>query len=1452
MPKINKSRVINVRYNDDKRTIYNELFDFEKGKNVLFSMENGIGKTVLIQFLMQPFIKNGWYRILDKKPFQDYFNDNNPTVVMHEIKTEEDGEYLLIGMLIKLNRDADGKKKLKFLAFTHSYSDKNKYDIKNIPFIVAENGRNKIISFQDAEAMIKKAQKEVQSFKVYNLDDTSQNEEYFKILEEYRISYREWETQLRQINDEESGLSKLYEDSTTSEKLIRKNILPAIEEKVNDNKNILADLRESLKKYIEKYVGQKNILDKLQLFESFIVEAKKLTPDFQNYKIIYNEFKQTENTLIALNQYISSEINELQSDLTVYDELVIEAERDIEQIKIENISYDIHQKTNLLNKLIENMKLIEDQSAKLKEKQGKLKKNISIQKCAEEYSTLLEKIKRVTEVEERIANFEKDDNEILIKIKNYRFTLKQLYTEKISNLKGLVNEIENSIEVYKGTQIELKKQTDVLNNDKINVQVSINTNLVVIDDYVKVENTFIKSFTDFRLQKNLFGTYNVEDITLYQKNIFKEISEQINQSNKNKIKISELKKEVLTLQDEKLEAVTNKNELNIAKTSKEDELNRFNVDTDEINLILEKHEMPQDVLKNRTKLVEKIQNDIKKYRSERDIIQNGMFSLGKDLERIENCSLLDISDDFKELLNDNGIDVKQGLQRLKERKDSFEEKLELIKKNPFLPYSLLMSKDEMKTLSNLKLNTPMPIPIIDENNLNEPLEFTAVNSLYSVGSTNFYISFSEYLIDDTKRNEKIRQLKNRITIIKDDINKIDETINKLNLEADKVAEYKYKGNEGIIFETKIKELELKLISEENKYSAIINSLTNKSNELEKLSKELESLSIRISLLEKKSEKFAELKEKYEKYEKSKIENEEFNSKLKLLSIKEKDLSEESTIAKDNEMNSKINLNQVYAKKKSAENEAYRYENATHGIVVEGDIAKIEGALKACEDSFNSDLKRDKDTQTNLKLDIKRIGKTIDKEVERENLILEDYCNIQYSEELSNSLEKELDNIEVQINELTPLSLKNVADKAVVEDNLGKFYERLKLYGIEEAVPLAQIKNTDFKNRKREQEQKKEQYDDEVSDLNTQINLLKTNVFKLQKYDNMPLSEMNIEKLSISEIEPMIKEMLSVSNTERSSFENLSKSIKKELEMIDREYKDKHEVFNHHLSHLIREENPNKIEKGINLLIDILERQINAENTIRQNLEELRNSIINEIESYGYTIYEELITIDSNSTIPINNTKKKMLQINVPTKENLNKDGISAYIRGIIDTISSNETLKDIDVELATLINSEQLLAQLVGGLNVIKVKIYKIEKNGISLKDWEHINHKNSGGEKFVSVFIVFTALLSYVRKKPGDIQNHREGMIVIMDNPFAKTNAEHLLVPMFAIAEKYNVQLICFSGIGGSSVLNRFDVLYIAKAIKEKYSINEKLTFTNLNDESGDVEELELSSMVIEQQTLF
>ena len=57
---------------------------------------------------------------------------------------------------------------------------------------------------------------------------------------------------------------------------------------------------------------------------------------------------------------------------------------------------------------------------------------------------------------------------------------------------------------------------------------------------------------------------------------------------------------------------------------------------------------------------------------------------------------------------------------------------------------------------------------------------------------------------------------------------------------------------------------------------------------------------------------------------------------------------------------------------------------------------------------------------------------------------------------------------------------------------------------------------------------------------------------------------------------------------------------------------------------------------------------------------------------------------------------------------------------------------------------------------------------------------RNSDGEGFLSAFVVGSSLLYYMRRDKTDIfADRNEGKVLVMNNPFAQTNATYLLTPM-------------------------------------------------------------------------
>ena len=146
----------------------------------------------------------------------------------------------------------------------------------------------------------------------------------------------------------------------------------------------------------------------------------------------------------------------------------------------------------------------------------------------------------------------------------------------------------------------------------------------------------------------------------------------------------------------------------------------------------------------------------------------------------------------------------------------------------------------------------------------------------------------------------------------------------------------------------------------------------------------------------------------------------------------------------------------------------------------------------------------------------------------------------------------------------------------------------------------------------------------------------------------------------------------------------------------------------------------------------------------------------------------------------------------------------------IELYEKNENALDY---FSTQITTKNLYDTVVG-IGTIQIKLYKIEEQKEYPITWAEVA-RNSGGEGFLSAFVILSSLLHYMRRDETDVfADKNEGKVLVMDNPFAQTNAAHLLKPLMDMAKKTNTQLICLSGLGGDSIYSRFDNIYVLNLV--------------------------------------
>ena len=229
------------------------------------------------------------------------------------------------------------------------------------------------------------------------------------------------------------------------------------------------------------------------------------------------------------------------------------------------------------------------------------------------------------------------------------------------------------------------------------------------------------------------------------------------------------------------------------------------------------------------------------------------------------------------------------------------------------------------------------------------------------------------------------------------------------------------------------------------------------------------------------------------------------------------------------------------------------------------------------------------------------------------------------------------------------------------------------------------------------------------------------------------------------------------------------------------------------------------------LMKQLEVDISLVETEKKNVTEL-------LEDYVQNIHKNLEKIGRNSTIKIREKSIKMLKVILPVWED-NEKLYSLRLSDLVDEITEEgirlfENNENAQEYIGRKVTSKNLYDTVVGTGNV-QIQLYKIEEQREQQISWNQVA-KNSGGEGFLSAFVILSSLLDYMRKDDSDIfMDKNEGKVLLMDNPFAQTNAEHLLKPLMNLADKTNTQLICLTGLGGESIYNRFDNIYVLNLIE-------------------------------------
>ena len=1422
MSKINAVRFINLNYNNNAMKINDECMQFS-GKSTLLSLRNGGGKTVLVQMMTAPFVHRGKQKTKDR-PFESYFTTAKPSFILVEWLLDGGAGYVLTGLMVRKNQEISEEKTdaLEMMAIISEYKEPCMQDIHHLPVVEQNEKTMKLKSYNSCRKLFEDYKKDKKlSFFCYDMSSPAQSRQYFYKLMEYQINYKEWETIIRKVNVKESGLSELFSDCRTEKELVEKWFLEAVESKLNKEENKVKNFQEILEKYAGKYKNIKEQLKRRDAIQKFKEAAEEIQINAEDFLVKEGEKAEQEKVIAAFIARLNVLYEEAEIERERQEEGRKKLQEELEFLKYEQLSCEFHEKNREKRNHASNRAMID-----LDKQEWEIRK----EKAA---------ISRTKE-----ENLEPERNRIGGQLSGYYEYRLSDNKEKQEAIKKQKLQIRKDISQQKDILNEYREKTKKITESKGSFR-------SLVRGYDNIEIKYNSNYRE-NLSRNILGVYEAGMLDIKQEMYDKEQKKSIQENKEQKEKFENTTEEIHRTE----RAIEEKREKYFQKDSDikqaEKEKKGYEQELEERKDILKYLELPEEKLFAREEILHKAKIKMQELSSRRRTLEKKEDALQKEYKLLVSGRVMELPDNLKEEFEKLDVPVVYGMEWLK--KNGFTEKKnkEIVSQNPFLPYALILTRQELKKLSerNGETYTSFPVPIIERENL-ESIKLDRTQYFVKMQDIHFYILFNENLLDEEKMEIMIEQKQK-------DIADIRETMQICKNEyEDYFHRFDVIKRQAVTKENWDK-IQKKLQKLEKEKEDIFQNIQQARDTKQSLKKNFEILQKTLRELEKKIESqaarqraFKELRTAYAEYEENnkklqeyereeeRLENRQHLTEEKISQLEEnyRELSgQENSLFREEEsiQNScqkfaaykEINRN-VKAGKLLGVDSTLRTDNNSGVKIIpsEAEVLKLEARYEAVTADISQELKElELEEEKALTRYHKSFGE-LRELCQKYNLKNSEWQNIIYDKREQLYQEAELEDYDKKIERKA--NLLNEEDKkiGILNSQLeGILKQIVSECGKGNPLEEEKISQKDLESAKNQTKYQLSELERKIAFSEKAIQKYRENLTALSEYNNFSADEeihfeQDFKKMSEKELRDfkgmLIRDYNDIIRCVQKCRENLAQTLNK----IARQEAFQDASYKTPLENMLKVcDNAAKVLRQLNITLESydslmkqLEVDISLVETEKKNVTEL-------LEDYVQNIHKNLEKIGRNSTIKIREKSIKMLKVILPVWED-NEKLYSLRLSDLVDEITEEgirlfENNENAQEYIGRKVTSKNLYDTVVGTGNV-QIQLYKIEEQREQQISWNQVA-KNSGGEGFLSAFVILSSLLDYMRKDDSDIfMDKNEGKVLLMDNPFAQTNAEHLLKPLMNLADKTNTQLICLTGLGGESIYNRFDNIYVLNLIE-------------------------------------
>jgi chromosome segregation ATPase len=1433
MPAISKIRFTNVVYENGEKRYNDDIFEFDSYNGAIL-LENGGGKTVFVQTALQAILPN--IEVADRKVKNTLSLQNTSAHIAIEwILSERPRRYAVTAVTLFMNKEYIDSYK-----YVYEYLEKDDNSIEKIPFV-----RDTIYGSKRPST-----KEEMAEYYGY-MSQNRMNAKTFKTIRDYhtyiednfKIIPSEWR-KIALINGAEGGVEAFFDACKTTGQLVDNLLIPTVEE---------ALAGDGTKDFVEIFERQREHFKRYRQLNARIEESKKVEEQINLYSEVFKQYDEAKTeeikakeNLKSLDSYVKQEAEVIKDKIAKNSKETFALYEQEELWKQKNLSYELKNFESDMNKEEKAYTEVFEGFEKLN--------NTKVEKEKKAASLQISKYKKDIKIEDEKASLISKQLETLEQDKDIE-AIKETLEENGSRLRGYYLDEEEKLEKEKNLiEAQLSNIIKQLKDSKVEIEAIRSKDKALLKNKSSLEGKVELLINDIkRINKSILDNPNEANI----KDEIKTWKDRITELENKVFEASKQKKIIIEEQQTIKEALVNLRkaleEVNEEKNKLTNEVN--NIDESRLELLYKIKEFRSSwlsfeadaIYSKQNTIVTQIESRLHKLieEKEKSILQERLAHRYADEYKDSEYYTADAILEKKIEQWRSGFNyIESGtryIQRIS-RKEGIEE-AELAKAYPYWILTVVTSEDEVnkvkdKASKNFK-DISHPIIVLSEKEAKNKAFGEGLlkdeNIIYPFTWTNninqtYFQEWQKDIVVKAEETTKLREekevelssckeLHRDITLfynkypyehylelskaLKTVKEKIEETSASIKNNEDRLSEIdielKKLDNDVKEFNTEQRNLEDKVVKGQE---SINKSKEKEDNEvaISLINTELELIEVEARRAERNLKENEEIKNelslslKDKKRDISSLKAEELYEEVKSLSPKYSDLSKEVLIKErtaliDQLNNKQLNRGQLDEQLKNALNLKKLHEKQLDDYVKKLDFT-LEGEIefpirdeKELAD-LNEEVKKLKDTIDKLRSEVEAAGKKFDKSKNLYEFKKDEYLKT-YKEIVSFNQELEL---------IKPLLSKEKEDLKKKRTYLVNEKERLE----------KEEKSIDIILRSLEV------FNAGYGYLNEEIELRQLPDELVQKLSNNIKQIIDAAKKKLEEAKRFLDKKNLEAEEQKSIFIKFC-----EAEILDVKLKEMATAgvrFKDTYKDII--EWKKMMSERISRTIEI------AQNDIREHDREVQQ-FINQLHSYLVTMVQELKSIPKKTRIKVEEEWKEVFIFNIPEwEEKEGKEELAKHIDWMLNQLEGDRFKDENGMELAELANKEiekwlksKQLLQIVMKQDNIKVKCRKVTNDGKMRSapfSWE-VSNSWSGGEKWSKNMSLFLGILNYLAEKRKQIiptkANYRT---VIVDNPFGKASSDHVLDPVFFIADQLGFQIIALTAHAeGKFIRTYFPIVY-------------------------------------------